>query len=83
MATKNRRNPETATGQPDILAPHTPFGWTISDYGLYVPDVGFPAELDVASTWGEGFYINWLSLNLPPFGSEPQGRRRDGEFIEP
>ena len=36
---------------------------------------GFEAELDIGSRGGEGegFYIIWLSLDLP----------RDGEFIEP
>ncbi len=47
---------------------------TISDNELLCQlQVGFRAELDIGSSRGEGFYVNWLSLDLP----------RDGEFIEP
>ncbi len=87
MATKNRRIPETATGQPAVESPkQVPdrqtgqpsfvLGQKVSDNGLLCqPEVGFQAGLDVASIWERVrlFYINWLSLDLP----------RDGEFIEP
>ena len=66
-----RREPQTGAGQangPALLR----FGWTIFDNGLLCQsEVGSPAELDIGSRRGEGegFYINWLSLDLSREGS--------------
>jgi len=80
-----RREPQAGAGQangPALLR----FGWTISDNGLLCqpvyrstgrPEVGFQADLHVASIWGEDFFINRCpSIN---FGTMSLSNRRRGQ----